>query len=121
HPVVAECIEVAEPRGFAVPATFIEAPRAVVVLTRRRFHHEQSRLAVAQAALDFLEQARTAARALMLGMHGDPVEVVGPVRPRRRAVADVAGEIALAGERADELVAGDAGARIERHACRTRS
>src|SRR5436309_1070934 len=51
----------------------------------------------------------------MLRVYGDPVEIISPVGAGRRAVAGIAGELAIARERADELVARDAIAGVEWH------
>src|SRR3954463_609856 len=89
HSIVTKSIKVGKPRILGVSATFIETPRRFVVGPAARLDDQESCFPFVEATLDFVEETRTAAFSLMLGMNGDPVEVVRAGRSRGRTVARV--------------------------------
>src|SRR6185503_15151568 len=120
HAIISRRVKIPEHRRLDVPPRLVKTTRRRIVTARRRLDHDQSRFPLPQPPLDFVEQLRTAALALKIRMDRDPVEIVGAIRSRCRAIADVSDELTLARERPDKLVIRHAVARIVRRAGRSR-
>ena len=88
HFVIADGIKISDDGSLFVPLLEVEKASWIVGRQRGRFDQEKAATGLLDVRLDVREQFRADAAGLHQSIHEDPIEVPGPIGPRRGSIVD---------------------------------